>query len=105
MREEIEIANYGEQEAAFVGELWMGADFCHLFEAKHEVHMSKEAILRDGRYSREIAQDGREHHFTYIHGPRVRTLLVLQRVGDNPPIPQFYSLVRLPGDAYCLFSA
>jgi glycogen debranching enzyme len=87
MREEIEIVNYGETVATFTVELRLDADFCHLFEGKHEVQISpdsQKAGLSDGRLRRESLSDGREHRFAYAHGARVRTLVV--RLSEVPQV-------------------
>jgi glycogen debranching enzyme len=76
MREELEITNHGEGPVTCALELWFDADFCHLFDARHESQVSKEALLRGGTLRRESAPDSRELRFSYTHGPRVRMLLV-----------------------------
>jgi glycogen debranching enzyme len=76
MREELEITNHGEGAVACALDLWLDADFCHLFDARHDAQVSKEALLRGGIVHRERAPDGHELRFAYTQGPRARTLLV-----------------------------
>ena len=82
MREEIEIANYGETEATFTLTLRFDADFCHIFEAKHEVQVSKEVILRNGVYRHAVEDDGRTHRFDFHNHTRERALVA--RLSQRP---------------------
>ncbi len=82
MREEIELANYGESAAAFTLTLRFDADFCHAFEAKHEVQVSKEVILRNGVYQHAVEADGQVHRFDFHNHARERSLIV--RLSQRP---------------------
>src|SRR5215469_10783095 len=82
MREEIELANYGETEAACVLSLGFDADFCHAFEAKHEVQVSKEEILRSGVYGYAVEADVQVHRFDFHNHARERALIV--RLSKRP---------------------
>jgi glycogen debranching enzyme len=76
MREEIEITNYGEGDAVFTLQLCLETDFCHIFEVKNEVWVSREDPLRGGVARRESAPDGREHRYVSASGLRAQTLFV-----------------------------
>lgn len=82
LREEIEIANYGETEAAFTLTLRFDADFCHMFEAKHDTQVSKEVIRRSGVYRYAVESNGQTRRFDFHSRTRERTLLV--RLSQRP---------------------
>ena len=84
MYERIEITNFGDSDAIFTLGLRLDADFCHLFEAKHEVQVSNDVIRAGGSYQQSLATDGRELRFAFSSPQRARALLV--RLSERPEI-------------------
>ncbi|MEO7002491.1 MAG: glycogen debranching N-terminal domain-containing protein, partial [Ktedonobacterales bacterium] len=76
------VANYGETEATFTLTLRFDADFCHTFEAKHEVQVSKEMVRNSGVYRHAVEGGGQVHRFGFHNASRDRELLV--RLSERP---------------------
>lgn len=103
MQEEIEITCYGDQEAAFALDLRIDADFSHLFEAKHEIQMTKHTVHRVGSYSQRVSEGGRRQRFSYIHGQRARQMVV--ELSEQPVVKDGrcrFNLRLAPGETWRL---
>jgi len=66
MREEVEIANFGDAEAAFALELRIGADFAHIFEVKRAVEVPPSTTATADLRSRV----GRDRRSLTLRDPR-----------------------------------
>jgi glycogen debranching enzyme len=76
LHEELEITNYGDDEAVFTIELVVDADFAHLFEVRRKVEVKAPPVKRKRSFRIVLAEEGYSLHMRYKQGSLVRRLAI-----------------------------